>query len=98
MITLNEFSSRISNLTEIKSKTGNKTYSEIQVMGDMIHFKRNSTGNHRTLKVSELYKIYKKLDYIDTNTVKPFIEGWKYSPACAILIAIDLYSKTGFRI
>lgn len=98
MLSISDFIGKLRKLTRIQSKTGRATYSQIEVIGDVIRFKRDSTGNYRKLKVSELYNIYRNLDYINTNNVKPYIQGWKYSPACAILIAIKIYNPQGVRV
>jgi hypothetical protein len=98
MLSKNDFTGRLHELRNIQSKTGRATYSQIKVIDDAVQFKRDSTGNYRKVKISELYNIYGKLDYIDTIKVRPYITGWKYSPACAILMAINLFDKEGIKI
>jgi len=98
MLQINDFTKSLRELRSIQSKTGRATYSQIKVIDDSVQFRRDSTGNFRKVKISELYSIYIKLDYIDTINVRPFIAGWKYSPACAILIAMRLFDKEGIKL
>jgi hypothetical protein len=98
MLSKNDFIRRLHELKKIQSKTGRATYSQVKVIDDSIQFKRDSTGNYRKIRINELYDIYRRLDHIDTINVRPYISGWKYSPACAILIAIGLFNKDGIKI
>lgn len=82
----------------ILSKTGSASYSEFKTNGKLLSFKRVNTGEKWKLNLDELYEAYKNLNHINTIKIKKYISGRVYSPACAILISVGLYSSNGEKL
>jgi len=90
--------SKIKLLETARSLTGRASYSQFDLNDNTLYFIRDSSMKLGAIKVNGLYKAYLELDFINTRNVKPYFEPERVnSPACAILIAMGLYDKRGFR-
>ena len=96
MIDKNEFIKRIKELDSFESKTG-KTYSNLSLNGNVLSFKRDSTGLDWKLNVDEVYNVYTKEKYFNTVVIRKYLDGRVYSPALGLLMATELCDKEGNR-
>jgi hypothetical protein len=83
---------------KIGSTTGKATYSNFKVEGELIHFKRDNTGQPWQLDIGPVYDVYLKERFINTTVLRKYISGRTYSPSLAILIASNFIDKQGNRI
>lgn len=92
-MTYQSFIQQLITLKEAISVTGNAKYKSIQISGDRIMYVRESTGNQEYLLLSELFELAEKEALINTVIARKYITGWKYSPACALLIASGISKR-----
>lgn len=87
-ISKQEFIDRIKTIHSAISVRGIK-YSNIQLCGLVCKGIRDSTNKPFQISLDKLYEAYKKLDVINTTTLKSDIKGVQ-SPALAILMKVGL--------
>jgi hypothetical protein len=98
MKTKNELIKQIRRFGVIRSVTRRASYSEFNLEGDILTFKRNSTGNYRHVNLDQLYEAYRSENHINTVVLKNYLGNWVYSPGLAILIAAGFCDGDGNRI
>ncbi|MEP7377400.1 MAG: hypothetical protein ABI675_28615 [Chitinophagaceae bacterium] len=99
MISKTEFISKIKMMRKtILSKTGNASYTNFSLYGNILAFDRVNTGEHWKLNIDELYDIYKANSFINTTIIKNSTGGRVNSPSVAVLIAIGCIDGKGNRI
>ncbi len=86
-----EFEEQLLKLKRADSISGRTFYHSIKIIPNTIEFTRNSTNKTERIKLKELFNIYTNENNINTTIVRKHITGWKYSPACAILISAGFY-------
>lgn len=87
------FTKQLNSISEAPSVSGNTVYEDITVQNRSVFFTRKSTGNIQTLLIEELFEAYQNEERINTRILRPYITGYKYSPALAILLAGGFYAK-----
>jgi hypothetical protein len=89
-MTYDFFIKQLSKLNEVISVTGRTKYESIHISGNRIEYVRKKSGNKEFLFLSQLFELANKEIAINTNIARDYISGRKYSPACAILIAVGI--------
>lgn len=94
-MTFNEFKTKISALSTIKSKSQGKTYCDIHIIGDYVHFRRLDAINSSKVEAIDFQKLFDfyKNGKINTTTAKLFKLGGKQSPSVAIVNAIKNFTE-----
>ena len=82
----------------ILSKTGDASYTNFSLRGNILAFDRVNTGEHWELDINELYDIYKANSFINTKVIKNSTGGRVNSPSVAVLMAIGCIDEKGNRI
>jgi hypothetical protein len=91
------FVERLRAVSSAVSIKGSASYHSILVEGNKIFYTRESTGQRESIRLEQLYEVYKKENFIDTKVVSAYITRRTYSPAVAILMAAGLYDADGDR-
>lgn len=98
MKTKSLFLAKARKLNKVYSKTRKVSYSNFTFTGNTLSFKRDSTGNYHSINLDELYTAYTKEKFINTIVLRNYISKWVYSPALAILIAMQFCDINGNRL
>lgn len=80
------------------AKNISASYHGISVKGNAVFFTRDSTGNEEQVSITELYDLYCKEAFINTNIARQYITGRVYSPSVAILKVAGLIDVDGKRL
>jgi len=92
-MTLTEFTKKLSLINRATSVSGKTVYIDIVVKIDLIHYTRESTGSEESILIQDLYSTYISMDKINTQILRNYIKGYRYSPALAILLSAKFYEK-----
>ncbi len=84
-------------LRKFSSKSGNASYSELNLSDHILHFKRDNTQKFWKLNLKEVYKAYKNESFLNTVNIKRYVIGRVYSPSIGILQTLKLIDSNGNR-
>lgn len=99
MVDFNEFKNLIAQLSGIiKSKTRTASYTDFQLVEDILYFKRVNPKTNWDLDIKELFQIYSTNKFINTSVIKRVTGGRVNSPSVAILMAIKCIDEKGNRL
>ena len=98
MFSKEEFYSRVKKIKIMRSISGLASYSELKVIDNVLHFKRDNKNTYWQLSLDELYTAYINEQYFNTVILKKYISGIVYSPSLSLLLAINACDENGFRI
>jgi hypothetical protein len=99
MLSEREFFKELRNLPKtIYSKRGDASYTEFNVEGDTLYFKRVNTEKNWQLDIKQLYHIYQTNDFINTSVIKSITKGRTNSPSVAVLMSLGFIDNKGMKI
>ena len=97
MLNRKDFDKRIQRLVKIYSVTGTASYSDFTLTDCVLNFVRDNTGKPENIDINQLYQAYIGESFINTVILRKYFKKRVFSPALAILLAIEVYDSNGLK-